>query len=184
MYVASVTEEEIKLTIDAAFKFANHLLDDDIDVRALLVETGFSGVESAPEAAIVRVEERLRNLLDFLVSVPGADIDDVAERLNSELAALPIQPSIVDHDGLGHHVHWTPGTARFDDKVLADIAMAFAQEVCDNGTIRFGVCAADDCDHLFYDATRNRSRRFCDDTRCASRTHTADYRARKRRGNT
>ena len=36
------------------------------------------------------------------------------------------------------------------------------------------------CDHLFYDATRNGSRRFCSDPRCASRTHTADHRARQR----
>ncbi|MEO6571207.1 MAG: CGNR zinc finger domain-containing protein [Ilumatobacteraceae bacterium] len=31
---------------------------------------------------------------------------------------------------------------------------------------------------MFYDATKNRSRRFCSDPRCASRTHTAAHRAR------
>ncbi|MGL4297698.1 MAG: CGNR zinc finger domain-containing protein, partial [Candidatus Neomicrothrix subdominans] len=48
------------------------------------------------------------------------------------------------------------------------------------GTARFGQCDASGCDWLFYDATRNRSRRFCSDPRCASRTHTADHRARRR----
>lgn len=181
VYVASVTEEEIKLTIDAAFEFANALLDDDLDVRALLVSTGFSGTETASDAAMRRVGQRCRDLLDFLIALPDAGVDDAVDRINSELAELPIQPAIVDHDGAGHHIHWTPQSARFDDKVLADILMALAHEVCDNGTIRFGRCAADDCDHLFYDATRNRSRRFCSDPRCASRTHTADHRARKRR---
>ena len=65
---------------------------------------------------------------------------------------------------------------------LVSISMALAQELCDNGTIRFGRCGAADCDQLFYDGTRNRSRRFCADPRCASRTHTADHRARQRNG--
>ena len=68
----------------------------------------------------------------------------------------------------------------FDDQVIADFLMALSQEVCDHGTTRFGVSAATDCDHLFFDATRNGSRRFCADPRCASRTHTADHRARQR----
>ena len=84
------------------------------------------------------------------------------------------------HDGAPLHIHWTPSTATFDDQVIADILMALAQEVCDHGTTRFGRCAATDCDHLYYDATRNGSRRFCSDPRCASRTHTADHRARRR----
>ena len=67
----------------------------------------------------------------------------------------------------------------FDDQVMADFLMALANELCDNGTKRFGRCAADDCDRLFYDTSRNGSRRFCSDPRCASRTHTADHRKRK-----
>ena len=178
MYVASVTDAEIRLTIDAALDLVNQLLDGEPDVRAILLDAGFSGVEDASAGSIHRVEARMRDLIDVFCSLPDAALDDVARRLTEEMAVLPIQPSIVDHGGVGHH--WTPASARFDDKVLADVVMAFAQEVCDNGTSRFGVCGADDCDHLFYDATRNGSRRFCADPRCASRTHTADHRARRR----
>jgi len=71
-------------------------------------------------------------------------------------------------------------TASFDDQVIADMLMAICFDVCEHGTTRFGVCAAADCEHLFYDATRNGSRRFCSDPRCASRTHTAEHRARRR----
>jgi len=86
----------------------------------------------------------------------------------------------VAHDGAGPHLHWTPTTATFDQQVVADVLMALAHELCDNGTNRFGRCAASGCDDLFYDGTRNRSRRFCDDPKCASRTHTAQHRARRR----
>ena len=99
--------------------------------------------------------------------------------MTAELNDLRITPSIVDHGGVGPHIHWTPASAGFDDQVIADILMALAMEICDNGTIRFGTCGAEGCGHLFYDAPRNRSRRFCSDAPCASRTHTADHRRRR-----
>ena len=119
-------------------------------------------------------------LLDRFNSLPDTAVDDTVEWVNAEIAALSIAPSAVTHDGAPLHIHWTPTSASFDDQVMADILMALAQELCDHGTKRFGRCAASDCDHLYYDATRNGSRRFCSNPRCASRTHTADHRARQR----
>ena len=43
---------------------------------------------------------------------------------------------------------------------------------------RFGVCAADDCDGVVLDLSRNRSRKFCS-TACTNRMAVAAYRARK-----
>ncbi len=180
MYVASVTDEH-RLTLDVMVDLRNALKDDAAaDPRELLIEAGFSRARDASAASMSRVAQRLLALGPFLSALPELDVDHASARISEELTELPITPSIVDHDGAGPHIHWTPATARFDDQVLADIFMALAAEVCDNGTIRFGVCGADDCDHLFYDATRNRSKRFCADPRCASRTHTADHRKRKR----
>ena len=71
-------------------------------------------------------------------------------------------------------------TRAFGMDGAVDFLMALAQELCEHGTSRFGTCAATDCSHLFYDVTRKGSRRFCADPRCASRTHTADHRARQR----
>jgi predicted RNA-binding Zn ribbon-like protein len=44
---------------------------------------------------------------------------------------------------------------------------------------RLRVCAADDCDWLFYDVTRNRSRKWCDMTTCGNRAKVARYRSRE-----
>ncbi|MFK8023971.1 MAG: CGNR zinc finger domain-containing protein [Ilumatobacter sp.] len=179
MYVSS-TNDEHRLTLDAMVDLANALQDDThSDLRPQLVEAGFSRARDASAASIARVADRFRALLPFLIALPELEAEAAAARVTEELTELPITPSIVDHDSSGAHIHWTPPTARFDDQVLADVFMALAQEVCDNGTIRFGMCGADDCDHLFYDATRNRSKRFCADQRCASRTHTADHRKRR-----
>ena len=181
MYVASVTESEHRATLDAMVELHNALADDPaFDPRPLLTEVGFSRAPDASAASMHRVAQRMSALAPFLTVLPGLETEEAAARVSEELTELPITPSIVEHGGLGPHIHWTPSTARFDDQMMADVMMALAQEICDNGTIRFGTCAATDCAHLFYDATRNRSKRFCSDPRCASRTHTADHRARQR----
>lgn len=180
MYVASVTESEGRITLETLLELSNGLSDVDVDTRATLFDAGFSRAADASEASVHRVTQRIEAMTPFLSELPDLEIDEAAGKVTEELTEIPITPSIVDHGGIGHHIHWTPATARFDDQVMADILMALAQEICDNGTIRFGRCGADDCDRLFYDATRNRSKRFCSDPRCASRTHTADHRARKR----
>jgi len=180
MYVASVTESEHRITIDAMVDLHNALADDPaFDPRGLLSDVGFSRAPDASAASMHRLAQRMTTLAPFLADLPDLDTDEAAALVTEELTELPITPSIVDHGGSGPHIHWTPPTARFDDQVMADVMMALAHEICDNGTIRFGTCAASDCARLFYDATRNRSKKFCSDPRCASRTHTADHRRRQ-----
>lgn len=178
MQLASGAQSEIRLTLDALMVLSNGL-GGDVDLRTTLYERGFSRAHDASDRAISRLASRLEGLQPLVESLPEADDQTAIARVNEELNELEVRPSIVDHGGVGPHIHWTPATATFDDQVIADLVMAIAQELCDNGTIRFGRCGADSCEQLFYDGTRNRSRRFCDDPRCASRTHTADHRARR-----
>jgi predicted RNA-binding Zn ribbon-like protein len=180
VYVTSGNDTEIRLTLEAAVDFVNALDGDRFDARAVLEQHGFVRASVAPTAAIRRVESRMSEIAPRLASLADGDDDRCVEWVNAELAEIAIAPSLTEHDGAALHIHWTPASARFDDQVIADVLMALAQELCDNGTSRFGRCAANDCEHLFYDATRNRSRRFCNDARCASRTHTADHRQRRR----
>ncbi len=182
MYVSSVSQSEIRLTLEVTVDLANALVDGEFDVRSVLDEAGFGLASKASEASVQRVASRLRDLLPLLLDLPDSDQETLIERVNEELARLPISPSIVDHDNIGTHIHWTPSSATFDDKVITDVLMALSQELCDNGTSRFGRCGASDCDDLFYDGTRNHSKRFCSDPRCANRTHTADHRARQKSG--
>ncbi len=185
MYVTSASATEIRLTLEAALDLVNALSEDgsiEVDgTREILDRHGFTRAAGAPAAEVARLDRRMGVLLDRFQSLPDDGDLDTVDWVNAELADLPIAPSAVEHDGAPLHIHWTPSAASFDDQVLADILMALAQELCDHGTKRFGRCAATDCEHLYYDATRNGSRRFCSDPRCASRTHTADHRARQRR---
>ncbi len=181
MELSSTTQSEIRLTLDALMVLTNGIRQSGIDLRSTLDDRGFSRAPDASAAAISRLTSRLEGLRPLVETL--SEMEDVAAmaRVNEELNELDVRPSIVEHGGVGPHIHWTPSTATFDDQVMTDMLMALAQELCDNGTIRFGRCGADDCDDLFYDGTRNRARRFCDDPKCASRTHTADHRARQSR---
>ncbi|HSL73738.1 MAG TPA: CGNR zinc finger domain-containing protein [Ilumatobacteraceae bacterium] len=185
MYVTSGHAAEITLTLEAMVDLVNALGDARVgeqpaDVRALLSQHGFTRAPTASAASIDRIESRMLAMTDVLATLPDVDTATVVTWVNDQLSELAITPSVTDHDGAGLHIHWTPSNARFDDQVIADVLMALAQDLCDHGTTRFGSCAATDCSHLFYDSTRNGSRRFCADPRCASRTHTATHRARQR----
>lgn|GEM_PF-487632 len=183
------------LTLEAMVLVANAMIDhddddigsdrdhggdsDSFDLRAVLHDAGFARSSAAPEAALRRTRQRFADLLQRIQALPDIDVDEAVLWTNAELTELTIRPSLSNHDGSDLHIHWTPPSATFDDQVMTDFLMALANELCDNGTKRFGRCAADDCERLFYDTSRNGSRRFCSDPRCASRTHTADHRKRK-----
>ena len=185
VYVTSGNDTEIRQTLEAVVDFVNAIEDADtlgdaLDPRPLLEEHNFSRAALAPAAAVRRLDDRMRDLAPRIRSLAVTGPDDSVGWINAELAEIEIAPALTEHDGDPLHIHWTPGSARFDDQVIADVLMALVQELADTGTTRFGRCAASDCGHLFYDSTRNGSRRFCNDTRCASRTHTADHRRRQR----
>lgn len=182
MQVTSIHELEVRLTLETAVSVVNDEAHQGFDLRRLLQDSGFSRSADASQASIDRLGRRLHDLAPLLQSLPHIGSAPAAARINEEITELRIAPSIADHDDVGPHLHWTPSTATFDDQVVADVLMALAQELCEHGTQRFGTCAAERCERLFFDTTRNGSRRFCSDPRCASRTHTADHRARQRAG--
>jgi hypothetical protein len=182
MQITSVHESEVRLTLETAVAVVNDRQEPGFDLRGVLDHAGFSRAADASQASIDRLSRRFDLLAALLGSLPGSDASAASARVNEELTELPVAPSIVDHDHVGPHIHWTSPQATFDDQVVTDVLMSLAQELCDHGTSRFGRCAAEGCDRLYYDTTRNGSRRFCSDPRCASRTHTAHHRARQRAG--
>lgn len=186
MFVDSGHDTEVRLTLEAVTDVVNAFVDVDAgehdvaDLRTLLTDHGFSRAPAASATSVARAEQRLRAIAPRVTELATASLDSAIGWINAEMTQLELTPSLTSHDDSGLHIHWTRDHDTFDDQVIADVLMALAQELVDHGTTRFGTCAADGCDHVFYDTTRNRSRRFCADPRCASRTHTADHRARQK----
>jgi predicted RNA-binding Zn ribbon-like protein len=59
--------------------------------------------------------------------------------------------------------------------------MAFVDVIRTDELDRLRICAADDCEDVLVDLSKNRSRRFCE-AGCGNRVAVAAYRARKRAG--
>lgn len=182
---ADSLDEEVSVSVDAAVEIANVLADAGTDptlperLREVLTTHGFVRAERVQPAELAELVDRCHPIVRLIRSLPDAELTDAVAAINHQLQGCAIAPTLSAHDGYALHIHWTAASTPFAHQVAVDLLMALAQTLCDSGIGRFGTCGADSCDHVFFDTTRNRSRRFCADPRCASRTHTAAHRARQ-----
>ncbi|MGY1752107.1 CGNR zinc finger domain-containing protein [Blastococcus sp. SYSU D01042] len=103
---------------------------------------------------------------------------DVLERLNELLALARPRPYATDHDG-ELHLHYARPDSPALEQLTTTVAMGLSQVVVQHGWQRLGICAAETCDDVYVDTSRNASRRYCSNT-CASRSTVAAYRARRK----
>jgi CGNR zinc finger len=77
------------------------------------------------------------------------------------------------------HMHVTGRGSSASAEYLAGAIWGLAVWLCEHGSSRFGVCADTRCRNVYLDTSSNCCRRFCSE-RCATRSHVAAHRARKR----
>jgi hypothetical protein len=123
-------------------------------------------------ATLARVSRAVRG-----VALAGSQ-PEVVERLNALLARSHPRPYATDHDG-ELHLHYAKPDAPLLEQLTTTVAMGISQAVVQHGWRRLGVCAAEGCDDVYVDTSRNASRRYCSST-CASRATVAAYRARRK----
>jgi predicted RNA-binding Zn ribbon-like protein len=104
--------------------------------------------------------------------------DEAAAWVNAELRTASALPQLVQHDGWDYHLHATPSHAPLADRLAVEAAMAFADVIRSDQLDRLRLCAAEDCDDVLVDLSKNRSRRFCS-LPCANRVNVAAYRQRR-----
>lgn len=98
--------------------------------------------------------------------------------LNTTLAATGARPQLDPlPGGGGWHVHFHGADDSLAVGWAAGCATGLALAVGSDLVGRLGVCAAERCERVFVDRSRNAGRRFCS-TACQNRTKTAAYRAR------
>lgn len=148
-------------------------LPDVPALRDFLTEWRFTGAVRGDEAEL----ESVRALRPALRRLWSPDEDEVVEMVNRLLREAKALPQLVRHDEWPYHVHATAADAPLADRMAVEAAMAVADMVRAGELGRLRTCARPDCDDVLVDLTRNRSRRFCDET-CANREHVAAYRAR------
>ncbi len=175
--------------------------DTDVVLRhaAALVNTapghGTSGTEDIPDLAAVlrwmaewqwsggrpgtvRDVAHLHRVRYRVAGLWSAPLEVQVAEVNALLAEGHARPRLVEHDDQGWHVHATDDDAPFADRVAVELAMAMVDVIRAGERDRLAVCSAEDCDDVYVDLSRNRSRKFCDGT-CGTRANVAAYRARK-----
>lgn len=159
-------------------RLVNASLHDLSELRELLSTDPWLAQQATDRDVTVfrRVQRRLREVFDL--GTRGDDIGAV-DALNSLLEAFPVQPRISGHDANDWHMHVQSRGASVSAEFLAGATWGLAVWLCQHGSARFGVCADGRCGNVYLDTSSNCCRRFCSE-RCATRSHVAAHRARKR----
>lgn len=105
--------------------------------------------------------------------------DEAVLLVNTWLLEGRALPQLVRHDGWGYHLHATSPNAPLATRWMVEVAMAMVDVVRAGELSRLRFCAAEDCNGVLVDLSKNRSRRFCENG-CGNRTNVAAYRARRR----
>jgi predicted RNA-binding Zn ribbon-like protein len=64
--------------------------------------------------------------------------------------------------------------------VLGEVAASFARTLAEADPRKIRVCASPDCRWVFYDDTKNASKRFCEEGTCGNLMRVRRFRARRR----
>ena len=83
--------------------------------------------------------------------------------------------------GGGYVVDFTPVGGEWVDRVERELSGSFASILRRSHPPRLKRCAEESCRRVFYDATRSRTRRWCDSGTCGNRARVRRHRGRSAR---
>jgi predicted RNA-binding Zn ribbon-like protein len=172
-----------------------HDTEMSLNWTAALVNTARGGAEELPDLAALdafvepwrwsgsRTHDQaeldaVRALRPRFTPLWSMSADEAVVLVNELLREASALPQLVKHDEWEYHIHATSPDAPLADRMAVDMAMAMADVIRTGELARLRYCAADDCDDVLVDLSKNRSRRFCSLT-CANRVNVAAYRSRR-----
>lgn len=149
-------------------------LPDEAALADFLATHGVTGHHERTGAELRSVRE----LRPWLRRIWYADTDEVVSIVNDLLRKHRALPQLITHDDEPYHLHAVPRDAPLATRLAVEAAMATADLVRVGELRRLRRCDHPDCDNVFVDLSKNRSRRFCD-TGCGNRAAVSAYRARR-----
>ncbi len=176
-----VFAHDTERALAAAAALVNTGRDDEDELTTLgeldeLVDTWqWTGPREGNRTELAAVRELRATLARFW----SADKDAVVDVVNQVLADRRALPQLVKHDEWDYHVHATAPDAPLADRMAVEAAMAVADVIRIDELGRLRICEGEDCQDVYVDLSKNRSRRFCGAT-CGNRANVAAYRARRR----
>ncbi len=152
-------------------------LESPAGLDGFLSRYPFTGVRLRTDEELQQVR-RLRDQLRTLWSSP--DRDESAVVVNTLLGEVQARPYLSKHDEWDWHLHMTAPDAPLAQRIGAEAAMGFLDLIREDDLDRLRICAAEDCQDVLVDLSKNKSKRYCADGNCGNRANVAAYRARKR----
>lgn len=125
---------------------------------------------------------RLRHfLLDTVRHIVSGHEPDAGhiEQLNQWMNAGPVYRRLVMTEEHGPQLQEIPLNANWT-QVMAEISASFASTLACGELSRIRICGNPDCLWVYYDDTRNRSKRYCDDKMCGNLMKVRRFRAKKK----
>jgi predicted RNA-binding Zn ribbon-like protein len=163
-----------------AMAFANELLGENVDAyetaaRILSFDPpSLALLRRKHGSELVALARRLRRVFEQL---DAEDVDSAVAEINRMLELHPAHPHLAKEDGIWR-LHHHPGDADLVPMYTSICAEGLARMIGGGYASRFGVCEADGCDKVFFDNSKNGTRRFCSVT-CQNRIKTAAFRSRR-----
>ena len=151
--------------------------DGPFGVRQWLASVGLPGSRSplsdADVARVVELREAIRDVLEGRTH--GAPPDSALRRFDRAAGQLPLRVR-ASADGIGLAPGRSAGLAAALGRILGVLAQAAADGTLD----RLKVCSNDVCRWAYFDASRNRSGRWCTMAICGNRIKSRAFRGRSR----
>lgn len=179
-------------------------LEDREWLQRWLIQRGLQEVagDAHPDEEELASLKELRSLLFDTVSEISRrhiPVPATLEHLNAYMAKGPVTRSVVLSPQQGTagratqadtgaekrdtaasvKLEWKPARTGWN-AVMAEIAASFAKTLAEGEPARFRICDNPDCLWAYYDDTRNRSKRYCDDKACGNLMKVRRFRARKK----
>ncbi len=104
--------------------------------------------------------------------------DEDRQLINNVMSAGPVFRQLSASEE-GHRLDLVPLHQGWPS-VMAEIAASFAQTLARGESNRVRICDNPDCMWIFYDDTRNRTKRFCDDKLCGNLMKVRRFRAKQK----
>lgn len=139
----------------------------------------FAGTAEARPAfrALTALRAATRRVVEAVSTGRLASAADL-ETINDHLVEPPVHVEIVNSGGKLTSASRLTSTK--PERLLYFVAAAARELLTQKDLTAIRKCASDDCTHFFYDASKNRSRRWCRMAGCGNREKVAALRQRQR----
>ncbi len=131
----------------------------------------------APDEAF-KVLKRARFFREALFAVFSRDNPEALDDLRKALPTVYRHPAL--RSGLGYELAWEDDPKALD-RMLGPVLRSAVELLTSKELDRVRVCGADNCDWLFLDESRSRSRQWCNMAVCGNRAKARRFYQRQRR---